>query len=168
MDKHERPYKCHRPGCEKLQGFTYSGGLLRHEREVHKLHGGTEKALYCPHRDCKRHSGSGFTRKENLVEHLRRVHRRASGEPDAVMTEPNMQSPVADDAALAKSVAAKRKRSSITAREDEVPEGEDEGSLRAEIKRLRAENEEKDRRLEALEKAVQNITTTQQPEQAGG
>ncbi|ORY04550.1 hypothetical protein BCR34DRAFT_667071 [Clohesyomyces aquaticus] len=40
MDKHERPYKCHVKGCEKLQGFTYSGGLLRHEREVHHLHTG--------------------------------------------------------------------------------------------------------------------------------
>ena len=43
MDKHDRPYKCNVKGCEKLQGFTYSGGLLRHEREVHKMHGGTNK-----------------------------------------------------------------------------------------------------------------------------
>jgi hypothetical protein len=78
MDKHDRPYKCLEPGCEKLQGFTYSGGLLRHQREVHKMHGGTKKALYCPEPNCKRNSGSGFTRKENLSEHIRRVHRRAT------------------------------------------------------------------------------------------
>jgi hypothetical protein len=76
MDKHERPYKCEAVGCEKLQGFTYSGGLLRHQREVHKMHGGTKEALHCPFENCKRAGGSGFTRKENLQEHIRRVHRR--------------------------------------------------------------------------------------------
>jgi hypothetical protein len=76
MDKHERPYKCEAPGCEKLQGFTYSGGLLRHQREVHKMHGGTKEPLYCPYENCKRNSGAGFTRKENRDEHVRRVHRR--------------------------------------------------------------------------------------------
>jgi hypothetical protein len=82
MDKHERPYKCEAPGCEKLQGFTYSGGLLRHQREVHKMHGGTKEALYCPFPNCKRSSGSGFTRKENRDEHIRRVHRRATDGSD--------------------------------------------------------------------------------------
>lgn len=78
MDKHERPYRCDRPECSKLLGFTYSGGLLRHQREVHKMHGGTGKQLFCPETTCKRHTGSGFTRKENLQEHMRRVHRRTS------------------------------------------------------------------------------------------
>jgi hypothetical protein len=78
MDKHDRPYKCTARGCEKLLGFTYSGGLLRHEREVHKMHGGTKKSLYCPHQDCKRSSGTGFTRRENLHEHIRRVHRSSA------------------------------------------------------------------------------------------
>jgi hypothetical protein len=78
MDKHERPYKCEAPGCEKLQGFTYSGGLLRHQREVHKMHGGTKEPLYCPFPNCKRNQGTGFTRKENRDEHIRRVHRRAT------------------------------------------------------------------------------------------
>ncbi|KAK5135834.1 hypothetical protein LTR08_004482 [Meristemomyces frigidus] len=74
MDKHDRPYRCNNPDCAKLQGFTYSGGLLRHEREVHGKHGGPKAQLMCPHDDCKRHSGKGFTRKENLNEHIRRVH----------------------------------------------------------------------------------------------
>jgi len=82
MDKHDRPYKCHARGCEKLQGFTYSGGLLRHEREVHGLHGGTKKPLFCPHGDCRRSSGAGFTQRENLAEHIRRVHRRVSASSD--------------------------------------------------------------------------------------
>ncbi len=74
MDKHERPYRCSAEGCEKLPGFTYSGGLLRHEREVHGKHGGPRNPLHCPHQTCKRHTGKGFSRQENLNEHLRRVH----------------------------------------------------------------------------------------------
>ncbi|WPH02546.1 Hypothetical protein R9X50_00541100 [Acrodontium crateriforme] len=74
MDKHDRPYRCPDEACAKLQGFTYSGGLLRHEREVHGKHGGPKAQLMCPYPDCKRHTGKGFTRKENLNEHKRRVH----------------------------------------------------------------------------------------------
>ena len=47
---------------------------MRHERKVHRKHGGLKKALMCPHKSCKRSSGLGFTRQENLNEHLRRVH----------------------------------------------------------------------------------------------
>lgn len=74
MDKHERPYRCTAEGCDKLPGFTYSGGLLRHEREVHNKHGGPRNPLHCPHATCKRHAGKGFSRLENLNEHMRRVH----------------------------------------------------------------------------------------------
>ena len=75
MDKHERPYKCSEPTCEQNPGFTYSGGLLRHMREVHKKGvGPTRRPLYCPHANCIRSTGEGFTRRENLEEHLRRRH----------------------------------------------------------------------------------------------
>ncbi|KAF2007838.1 hypothetical protein P154DRAFT_584090 [Amniculicola lignicola CBS 123094] len=74
MDKHDRPYKCNIVGCEKLSGFTYGGGLTRHNREVH---GNGAKRFYCPYRDCKRSFGSGFTRREtppDLNKHVRRPH----------------------------------------------------------------------------------------------
>lgn len=74
MDRHERPYKCNEPGCEVSLGFTYSGGLLRHQREVHKMHLTSRELLYCPFQNCVRASGNGFTRKENLEEHKRRRH----------------------------------------------------------------------------------------------
>lgn len=74
MDKHDRPYRCSQPQCAQLQGFTYSGGLLRHEREVHGRHGGPKEQLKCTVPECKRHQGKGFTRKEGLDEHLRRAH----------------------------------------------------------------------------------------------
>lgn len=79
MDKHERPFKCIDPACEKLSGFTYSGGLLRHQREVHGEYGGPKNPLNCPHVNCKRHTGKGFSRLENLNEHLRRVHTSTAG-----------------------------------------------------------------------------------------
>lgn len=74
MDRHEKPYKCKEPGCESRIGFTFAGGLLRHQREVHKLHLPTSERLFCPYSHCKRSSGTGFSRKENLGEHIRRVH----------------------------------------------------------------------------------------------
>ncbi|KAJ8107156.1 hypothetical protein OPT61_g9061 [Boeremia exigua] len=166
MDKHDRPYKCLVPGCEKLQGFTYSGGLLRHEREVHKLHGGTKKSLFCPFTDCKRSSGAGFTRKENLAEHIRRVHRRTSMSADmhglVIRRETMERSPTVERGRASEEPwvregeyrgseepAMKRKRGV-----DSVVEEQGDADLRAEIKRLRMENEEKDSRLRQLEQAV--------------
>lgn len=168
MDKHDRPYKCNVKGCEKLQGFTYSGGLLRHEREVHKMHGGTKKSLFCPFPDCKRSSGAGFTRKENLAEHVRRVHRRTSMSADMhgliIRREVSAVdgSPIPESRATSMSpytrtmdyredeeMSLKRKRGSESGFSDR---GNDD--LRAEIKRLRHENEEKDSRLRQLEAAV--------------
>ena len=95
MDRHERPYKCREPGCELNPGFTYSGGLLRHQREVHRMHLSTKQPLFCPFPNCNRSSGTGFTRKENLEEHKRRRHleelsnrdsNRASSHPEIVTT----------------------------------------------------------------------------------
>lgn len=123
MDKHDRPYKCPADGCEKLPGFTYSGGLLRHEREVHNLHGGPRKQLNCPHPNCKRHSGKGFSRQENLNEHLRRVHTPGNTENGGDETE--------DDGS--ERAGMKRKRSSRMV---------DGGDIREEMARLRKENED--------------------------
>jgi hypothetical protein len=161
MDKHDRPYKCNVKGCEKLQGFTYSGGLLRHEREVHKMHGGTKKSLFCPFHDCKRSSGAGFTRKENLAEHIRRVHRRTSMSADMhgliIRRDTLEASPIAESRHTSESpytrdeevASLKRKRGSDFGLSDR-----DNEDLRSEVKRLRQENEEKDSRLRQLEQAV--------------
>lgn len=90
MDKHERPYKCLAVGCENINGFTYSGGLLRHEREVHRKHGGPKNPLYCPHKGCKRHKNSSFARLENLNEHLRRCHTSSGLEAATHNDEPEL------------------------------------------------------------------------------
>lgn len=129
MDKHERPYRCEHEGCEKLSGFTYSGGLLRHQREVHNKHGGPKKTLNCPHQSCKRYTGKGFSRQENLNEHLRRVHTEGATSPPG--EEGHGHTASDDDGER----GVKRKRDSLEHREE--PE-----DLRAENKRLREENEE--------------------------
>lgn len=129
MDKHDRPYKCPAEGCEKLPGFTYSGGLLRHEREVHNKHGGPRKQLNCPHLNCKRHTGKGFSRQENLNEHLRRVHTDTGLPTNGEDTE---------DDGNEEQAGGKRKR--IRG---------DSADIREEMKRLKQENEELRRQTEA-------------------
>ncbi|KFH45031.1 hypothetical protein ACRE_041410 [Hapsidospora chrysogenum ATCC 11550] len=131
MDKHERPYRCLVAGCENLPGFTYSGGLLRHEREVHGKHGGPKNTVNCPHPNCKRHTGKGFSRQENLNEHLRRVHTNPDGE-----TPPTEAAQSPDDNESEKSGIKRKRRSSggSHSNTDEVTE------LRDEVKRLREEN----------------------------
>ncbi|KAM3079410.1 hypothetical protein ACMFMG_005841 [Clarireedia jacksonii] len=132
MDKHDRPYRCKEVGCEKLPGFTYSGGLLRHEREVHGKHGGPKKQLNCPHPNCKRHTGKGFSRQENLNEHLRRVH------TDAGVTQVAVEE-TEEDPTQAAVAGVKRKRGASKGDSD----------LREEMKRMKAENEELKRQYDA-------------------
>ncbi len=135
MDKHDRPYKCAAEGCEKLPGFTYSGGLLRHEREVHGKHGGPKNSFNCPHVNCKRHTGKGFSRLENLNEHLRRVHTQ-NGVPNGAEVE-------TDDAASDVATGQKRKR-----------EADDEGDLQEELKKLRHENDRMKHENQELQKQL--------------
>ncbi|RDW89845.1 putative C2H2 transcription factor [Aspergillus mulundensis] len=157
MDKHDRPYKCMEPGCDKIQGFTYSGGLLRHQREVHKKNVNAKKPLMCPYPDCNRSTGNGFTRQENLKEHLRRRHMHTENghAPDLAIGP----SPDLDGA-----TPGKRKRDSLDNLDPNTdpaiafPEEEENGvDLRGELKRLRREVQEKDRRLQELERIVAGL-----------
>jgi hypothetical protein len=150
MDKHERPYSCQEPGCEKLQGFTYSGGLLRHEREVHKKHGGPRDALMCPHASCKRSSGVGFTRKENLNEHLRRVHNSA----DKGESSTHREQIESDD-----EQSRKRRRPNSVSTVRSLSDTDD--ALREEVKRLRLDNEEKEQRMLRMEALLEKLSSNQ-------
>ncbi|KAK0635159.1 hypothetical protein B0T17DRAFT_32739 [Bombardia bombarda] len=159
MDKHDRPYKCAVEGCEKLPGFTYSGGLLRHEREVHNKHGGPKNSFNCPYVNCKRHSGKGFSRLENLNEHMRRVHMFNGGASNGGGAEGETDEAASDTAAV---VGQKRKR------EHEQPGGGAEAELRDELKRVRQENEELRRQVEMLNRQtvayVNKITQLTNPQ----
>ncbi|KAL8893949.1 MAG: hypothetical protein Q9192_004765 [Flavoplaca navasiana] len=146
-------------------------GLSRHQREVHRQHGGPTTSYMCPHSDCKRSTGSGFSRKENLQEHLRRVHRHTEDMEVAKKTPEETTRLVSSE---------QRKRRRRIADEDE-DEGEDEAEstlpkprkrrreveesdddagedLSAQVKRLRRELQEKDERLKKLEGIVEVLT----------
>lgn len=173
MDKHDRPYKCAAEGCEKLPGFTYSGGLLRHEREVHGKHGGPKNSYFCPHPTCKRHTGKGFSRQENLNEHLRRVH--TSVAPPAV--SPNGSNTVTNGNGSSTANlhldghAAHQERhhpvqqasSQLAGQKRKRDDSEVIAELKKEVNRLSMENEELRRRLEHNQR--QNMHMMQQIEQ---
>ena len=169
MDKHDRPYKCLEPGCSKIQGFTYSGGLLRHQREVHKKN--IKKPLMCPYADCNRSTGNGFTRQENLKEHLRRRHMHTvhaeNGATSEIAIIPGTDFNGLTDPALQESSGHRRKRDSAEDASGVIYDGEENGiDLRNEIKKLRHETEEKDRRLEELERIVDALQQQSIPQAA--
>ena len=172
MDKHDRPYACQHPQCAKLQGFTYSGGLLRHEREVHGKHGGPKAALMCPHEDCKRHSGKGFTRKENLNEHIRRVHTDKQSQSQSIpfKRETTDAMPGAEEAEtpasrisetqidyedLASPTHKRRRLHNQGLSERSASEGVED--LKHEVNRLRTDNAAKDERLVQMEMKLQQF-----------
>ena len=62
----------------------------------------------CPYRDCKRSTGVGFSRKENLSEHLRRVHRGIGEHEKAPVSSVHHQS--LDENALTPMTSESRKR----------------------------------------------------------
>ena len=167
MDKHDRPYKCTEAGCDKVQGFTYSGGLLRHQREVHKKNISTKAPLFCPYPNCNRHTGTGFTRKENLNEHIRRRHVGESGSegPASPLVRATPRPSISSTEANGES-SRKRRRTTIDTEsaieEAENEEFDDSGiadteDLKETVKRLRYENEEKDRRIQAAEARIRYL-----------
>lgn len=137
MDKHDRPYKCAEPGCDKLRGFTYSGGLFRHHKEVHKKNKTSGKELYCHYPHCNRNTSQPFTRKENLKEHVRRRH---VGED--VTTSTSTQRLETTPAELTKppqDLLRKRKRTTADDSDDELQFGEEsvEGGAAEQNSRLK-------------------------------
>ncbi|KAE8447414.1 hypothetical protein EG329_010828 [Mollisiaceae sp. DMI_Dod_QoI] len=77
MDKHLRPYKCPVPNC-MVNNFATSGDLKRHHREVHG-----NPSFVCPNTSCKRHR-KGFSRRDNLVQHMKRTHNQDEQDVDAM------------------------------------------------------------------------------------
>ena len=104
----------------------------------------------CPYPDCKRHVGAGFSRKENLAEHLRRVHRDAGADQTQKEGSENAQN-TSETLGMVK----KRRRT--------VPDDDDsdEEDLEKEVKKLKKQLQEKDERLEKLERQVQLLVSGQ-------
>ncbi|PSK49438.1 hypothetical protein B9Z65_8233 [Elsinoe australis] len=70
----KRTHRCYVPDCINMNGFASSSGLLRHQREVHGMHGGVKEKLFCRYLDCKRHTGREFARRANRDQHEKRIH----------------------------------------------------------------------------------------------
>ncbi|KAJ6167549.1 hypothetical protein N7497_000392 [Penicillium chrysogenum] len=146
MDKHDRPYKCYEPNCDKIQGFTYSGGLLRHQREVHKKNTDTKKALI-------------------TCENIFAVATCTMMKPPPMVDMSSWDR--ATDLEGVEGVRApslpitgmKRRHDSPAVGDlQNLPETDEHGvDLHHEVKRLRREVQEKDRRLQELERIVSNI-----------
>ncbi len=149
MDKHERSYECKELGCIKRQGCTYSGGLLRYEREVHRKQNSLEELFFCPHETCKRSSGKGLARRENLKEQMRRIHLEEPA--TALLTR---------DASVdhTQHTGSKRKR-----KDTRIDKGAEEGSdptLRAELKRPRKENKQMAQEKKRLTESIDMLWLT--------
>jgi hypothetical protein len=146
------------PGCDKVQGFTYSGGLLRHQREVHKKNASAKKPLMCPYADCNRSTGNGFTRQENLKEHLRRRHMHTENgtSPELPPTQATEVEGIKAEL-LPHNPVVKRKHDLTEAIAVAIQGDDGNDDLRNELKRLRLEVEQKDRRLEELERVVDGL-----------
>ena len=171
MDKHERPYKCQEPECNKLAGFTYSGGLLRHQREVHKKRSPTQKLMWCPVSECNRSSGKPFTRYENLKEHIRRVHEptkdahhdiadasnRNHESTGNLANRPGSMSPTSATPRPPALTMRKRRRPSESSGGDNVSDDNDVHSLREKVKQLRREKQESDERVQHLESVLKDL-----------
>lgn len=136
----------------------------------------------CPHEDCKRHSGKGFTRKENLNEHIRRVHqsrdqqsqsqviphKREIGDAmagaDDAETPASRVSEIAVDPEDPNSPVYKRRRY-IGPGMSERSASEDVEDLKQEVNRLRAENADKDNRLMHMELKMDDVMRQLQQQQ---
>ncbi|PNS16604.1 hypothetical protein CAC42_4568 [Sphaceloma murrayae] len=165
-DKHHRPWRCRDAGCSKLQGFTYAGGLLRHQREVHGMHGGPKEKLYCSYPECPRNrQNRGFTRKENRDEHERRVHDgpylagAGAGAGKGAKAAESAASPGAwsesSEAVAPKPIVGSKRKASESA----ASEGSDVEMLRREVRLLKRMNEELEAKVQRLERqqVVQSI-----------
>lgn len=104
----------------------------------------------CPYPDCKRHVGVGFSRKENLAEHLRRVHRDAGADQTQKEGSENAQN------TSERSGTVKKRRRAVL--DDDASDEED---LEKEVKKLKKQLQEKDERLEKLERQVQLLVSGQ-------
>jgi hypothetical protein len=65
------------PDCDR--SFSRKQDLVRHEKRPHQ--NGSEQH-YCPHAECRAKNKSPFTRKDNLMKHLKNKHSQSKNEED--------------------------------------------------------------------------------------
>lgn len=177
MDKHERPYICTVDGCDHLQGFTSKGDLSRHQRIVHKPDSGQGSLLFCDEPNCVRGpSGgpnAGFSRYDNLAEHIRRRHGRSSTVSscvprrveianDTILPDVRSESPRRVDKEPVTSPQRKRRRISemgLSSQNADQGDGE-EIYLRSELRKMTQRVEELTKELKEVHKKYEEKTET--------
>ena len=110
----------------------------------------------CPHQDCKRSTGLGFSRRENLLEHLRRVHRDVPSENRDHQGEEQRLPRTGE--------GRKRKRREDEKDADVDAESSEEQSpqsLKQEVKKLRKELQESGERVRKLEQMMEHFNKMQ-------
>lgn len=175
MDKHERPYICTVDGCDHPQGFTSKGDLSRHRRIVHKLNSGQGGLLFCNEPNCARGpSGgpnTGFSRNDNLADHIRRRHgqsstvsscipRRVDIANDTILPDVRSESPRRVDKEPVTSLQRKRRRISETGLSSQNADQGDEEKiyLRSELGRMTQRVEELTKELKEVQKKCDEKT----------
>jgi hypothetical protein len=163
MDKHERPYICTVDGCDHLQGFTSKGDLSRHQRIVHKLDSGHGSLLFCDEPNCARGSSggpnAGFSRNDNLTDHIRRRHGQSSTVEianDTILPGVRSESPRRVDKEPVTSLQRKRRRiSEIELSSQNADQGNgEEIHLRSELRKATQRVEELTKELKEVQKSA--------------
>jgi vacuolar-type H+-ATPase subunit I/STV1 len=148
MKKHLRWYKCQETQCKELLGFMYSGDLSRHKREAHNKDGIPKKILKCTVDECERgEPGREFRRKENLKEHLRRVHGITPTSGSQLQTIGSVATELAETLSpdlLAIGDADESSTATTSVHSQRI-------DLESELQKLKANNLERDKRISQLE-----------------
>jgi hypothetical protein len=66
MLRHDKPFRCDVPNCNRADGFTTSNDLDRHKKSIHKIGCASEK--------CKTKT-KVWPRLDNFKQHIERIHK---------------------------------------------------------------------------------------------
>ena len=166
---------CTVDGCDHQQGFTSKGDLSRHMRIVHKLESGQGTLFFCSEPNCPRGpSGgpdAGFSRKDNLADHMRRKHgqsstasscipRRAEIANETTLPDVGLESPRHMDEEPVASPQNKRRRiSEMGLSSQDMDQGDGEVMyLRSELTKMKQREEELTKELAKRKQREEELT----------
>ena len=72
--RHEKPFICDEPDCDRGMGFTTINDLDRHKKSIHKIMPPGSKMYRCASEHCTEKSKQ-WPRLDNFRQHCERMHR---------------------------------------------------------------------------------------------